>query len=253
MEPYPLIVVRPSGAAIYGIAQRAIHSSDFQFGYELVEEDWELKYPAADPQLALVEQRAIEQARIRQYALAAAAPRAYRHPAMAAAGRFDEFGDGADGFGGWEDGDSPEAGSGGLPGTGGGSGGSTEQDGSGGAGANGNGGGGGGSQYGTSAENSGQGSPGVNNEGVPNALANNPGDSSGASTGGDPAAGSTGGTSAQSCRGRQHLAAADARSCRRRYRIPCEFRRSSQRYAKCCADELARPTSRDGSVRRARQ
>ncbi len=73
-EPYPLIVVRPSGAAIYGIAQRAIHSSDFQFGYELVEEDWELKYPAADPQLALVEQRAIEQARIRQYALAAAAP-----------------------------------------------------------------------------------------------------------------------------------------------------------------------------------
>jgi hypothetical protein len=195
-EPYPLIIVRPSGATIYGIAQRAIHSSDFQFGYELVEEDWELKYPAADPQLALVEQRAIEQARIRQYALAAAAPRAYRHPALAAAGRFDEFGDGADGFGGWEDGDSPESG-GGLPGAEGGPGESTEHDGAGGAGANGNGGGAGGSQYGTSATNSGQGSPGVNNEGEPNSLANNKGDSSGATTDGDTAAGTAGGASNQ--------------------------------------------------------
>ena len=196
-EPYPLIVVRPSGTAIYGIAQRAIHSSDFQFGYELVEEDWELKYPAADPQLAHVEQRAIEQARIRQYALAAAAPRAYRHPAMAAAGRFDEFGDGADGTGGWDEGDSPEAGSGGLPGTGGGSGGSTEHDGSGGAGGNGNGGGGGGSQYGARAENSNQNSPGVNPQGVPNALADNPGGSAGEATGGETVAGSTGAASAQ--------------------------------------------------------
>jgi hypothetical protein len=118
-EPYPLIIVRPSGAAIYGIAQRAMQSSDFQFGYELVEEDWDLKYPAADPQLAIVEQRAIDQARARQEALAAAAPRAYRHPALAAAGRF-EFGDG-DGegaYGAWADGDSDEPDDGELPGTG---------------------------------------------------------------------------------------------------------------------------------------
>jgi hypothetical protein len=118
-EPYPLIIVRPSGAAMYGIAQRAMQSSDFQFGYELVEEDWDLKYPSADPQLAIVEQRAIDQARIRQEALAAAAPRAYRHPALAAAGRF-EFGDGdgEGGYGSWGD-DSDGANGGGLPGMGG--------------------------------------------------------------------------------------------------------------------------------------
>ena len=88
-EPYPLVVIRPSGAAAFGRVQRAIQSSDFEFGYELVEEDWDLKYPVADPQLALVEQQAIDQARIRQQALAAAAPRAYRHPGLAAAGRFE--------------------------------------------------------------------------------------------------------------------------------------------------------------------
>jgi hypothetical protein len=190
-EPYPLIVVRPSGATIYGVAQRAIQSSDFQFGYELVEEDWELKYPAADPQLAMAEQRAIEQARIRQYALAAAAPRAYRHPALAAAGRFDEFGDGADGFGAWEDGDSPEPGSGGLPAAGGGSGEPNQSN------RFGSGGGAGGSGYMASGENAGHDSPVVNNEGVPNTLANNSGDSSDATTGGDAAAEATGEETAQ--------------------------------------------------------
>jgi hypothetical protein len=126
-EPYPLIIVRPSGAAIYGIAQRAMKSSDFQFGYELVEEDWDLKYPGADPQLAIVEQRAIDQARARQEALAAAAPRAYRHPALAATGRF-EFGDGdgEGGYGAWEDGDSDGPDGGGMPGTGGAAGNSGE-------------------------------------------------------------------------------------------------------------------------------
>jgi hypothetical protein len=89
-EPYPLVIVRPSGTAMYSRAQKAIQTGDFDFGYELVEEDWELKYPAADPQLAHVEQQAIEQARIRLMALAAAAPRAYRHPGLAAAGRFDD-------------------------------------------------------------------------------------------------------------------------------------------------------------------
>ena len=88
-EPYPLVIVRPSGAAMFSPAQRAIQSGDFDFGYELVEEEWDLKYPPADPQLAAVEQQAIDQARVRQQALAAAAPRAYRHPRLAAAGRFE--------------------------------------------------------------------------------------------------------------------------------------------------------------------
>ena len=98
--PYPLVILRPSGAELFAPAQRAIQTGDFDFGYELVEEEWDLKYPPADPQLAAVEQQAIDDARIRQQALAAAAPRAYRHPALAASGRFefDGFGGGALGF-----------------------------------------------------------------------------------------------------------------------------------------------------------
>jgi hypothetical protein len=88
-EPYPLIVVRPSGAMIFSHVQKAIRSGDFDFGYELVEEDWDLKFAAPDPQLAMAAQQAIDLARVRQEALAAAAPRAYRHPALASAGQFD--------------------------------------------------------------------------------------------------------------------------------------------------------------------
>jgi hypothetical protein len=127
-EPYPLVVVRPSGATMYGLVQRAIQSGDFQFGYELAEEDWELKYPAADPQLAIVEQRAVDLARMRRRALAAAAPRAYSHPALAAAGRF-EFADDGEGFGAGGDGDAEEAASDGLPGMGNVAGGIAEHDG----------------------------------------------------------------------------------------------------------------------------
>jgi len=99
-EPYPLLVVRPEGRSIFYLAQGAIRSSDFEFGFELVEEDWELKYPVADPKLASLEQQAVDQARIRQQALAAAAPRAYRQATLVLSGRFDIDDDGseADGF-----------------------------------------------------------------------------------------------------------------------------------------------------------
>ncbi len=98
-EPYPLLVVRPDGLLMYDRARRAIESSDFEFGFELVEEHWELKYPVADPQLAAIEQQAIEHARVRQQALAAAAPRAYRHPAMMVADQVEIEHDGGEGFG----------------------------------------------------------------------------------------------------------------------------------------------------------
>jgi hypothetical protein len=97
-EPYPLLVVRPAGLIMYDRARRAIQSSDMEFGFELAEDDWELKYPVADPKLAIVEQQAIDLARIRQKALAAAAPRAYRHAALAMSGRF-ELDDDGEGFG----------------------------------------------------------------------------------------------------------------------------------------------------------
>jgi hypothetical protein len=99
-EPYALLIVRPSGVAMNHRAQEAIRAGDFEFGYELFEEDSELKYESPDPQLAMVEEQAIQHARIRQQALAAAAPRAFRHPALAQEGRFEIDEDSSIGFGG---------------------------------------------------------------------------------------------------------------------------------------------------------
>ena len=76
-EPYPLIIVRPNGIEAYYFVREAIQSWDSEFGYELVEQDWELKFSAADPQLAMKEQQAAELARNRLRALAAAAPQAF--------------------------------------------------------------------------------------------------------------------------------------------------------------------------------
>jgi hypothetical protein len=92
-EPYALILVRPSGLMMFSRARAAIEAGDFDLGYELVEADWKLKYPAADLSLADLQQQAIQEALTRQQLLAAAAPRAYRHPALVAAGQFDDVDD----------------------------------------------------------------------------------------------------------------------------------------------------------------
>jgi hypothetical protein len=76
-EPYPLIVVRPKGIVAYYCVREAIQSWDDEFGYELVEEDWDLKYAPPNPQLAAKESQAAELARNRLRALADAAPQAY--------------------------------------------------------------------------------------------------------------------------------------------------------------------------------
>src|SRR4029077_19813980 len=47
--PYVLLLVRPSGVENYGIARAYLSSLDANFGYELIEEDWKLRIPAADP------------------------------------------------------------------------------------------------------------------------------------------------------------------------------------------------------------
>jgi len=52
-----------------------------EFGYELIDEDWKLKFKTPDPELAKVVTRAVENARLRQRRLAAAAPRSYRNGA----------------------------------------------------------------------------------------------------------------------------------------------------------------------------
>ncbi|MCI0335228.1 MAG: hypothetical protein L0228_18620 [Planctomycetes bacterium] len=94
-EPYPMLLIRPEGADLFGLARRAIEAADFDFGFEPVESHWELNYGVPDPVLANVEQQALDQARARQELLAAAAPRAYRNPELGSSGRF-EYDDEAD-------------------------------------------------------------------------------------------------------------------------------------------------------------
>jgi hypothetical protein len=74
MQPYPLLIVRPSGVMAYYAAREAIQSWGSDFGYQLVDEDWTLAFPPADPTLAQVEKRAIEESRQRLAWLAEVRP-----------------------------------------------------------------------------------------------------------------------------------------------------------------------------------
>jgi len=76
-EPYPLLIVRPDAAEMYAMARNAMKSWGSDFGYELVADDLNLSYPAADPLLAQTQQKAIEAARRRKAAIARAAPRQF--------------------------------------------------------------------------------------------------------------------------------------------------------------------------------
>ncbi len=64
-QPYPLLLVRPSGVMAYYAARESIQSWGSEFGYQFVDEDWTLDYPPRDPVLADAEQRAVEEARRR--------------------------------------------------------------------------------------------------------------------------------------------------------------------------------------------
>lgn len=77
-EPYPLLIVRPDGVLSYAAARSAMKSWDDEFGYELIEQETQLAYPAPDPVLRTMLQRAVADARRRQELLAAAAPSRYR-------------------------------------------------------------------------------------------------------------------------------------------------------------------------------
>jgi len=73
-QPYPLLLVRPSGVMAYYAAREAIQSWGSDFGYQLIDEDWTLTFPPADPMLAQVEKRAIEESRARMAWLAEVRP-----------------------------------------------------------------------------------------------------------------------------------------------------------------------------------
>jgi hypothetical protein len=65
-EPYPLLLVRPDGINSYYVARAALRSWGSDFGYELIDEDWQLDFKGPDAGLASVEAKAVEDARGRQ-------------------------------------------------------------------------------------------------------------------------------------------------------------------------------------------
>ena len=76
-RPYPLFLVRASGVEAYAAGREAIAAWGSDFGYELIDDDWQLSYPPPDAQLRQVALAALEQARTIQARLIAAAPRLY--------------------------------------------------------------------------------------------------------------------------------------------------------------------------------
>jgi hypothetical protein len=76
-DPYPLLVVRPSGVVAYGAARSALKAWDDEFGYELISDEKKLAFGEPDLGLAARLERSVAQARLRQTALAAAMPRKF--------------------------------------------------------------------------------------------------------------------------------------------------------------------------------
>jgi hypothetical protein len=77
-EPYPLMLVRPSGIIAYYAARAGMQSWGSDFGYELIGESWPLQFPPPDPRLGEAAIQAVATARLRQQEIAAAAPVGYR-------------------------------------------------------------------------------------------------------------------------------------------------------------------------------
>jgi hypothetical protein len=74
-EPYPLLLVRPDGIEAYIAARTSMAGWSADFGYEFIEKDWPLEFPPPDPNMSQAMAQAINEARLRQAALALAAPR----------------------------------------------------------------------------------------------------------------------------------------------------------------------------------
>ena len=91
IDPYPLLIVRPSGIPAYYAARIAIRSWESEFGYELVDEDLQLDFDLPDPTLARVTQEAINIARPRHQFMVA---RAQRMQMQSSYGRRDPGGTG---------------------------------------------------------------------------------------------------------------------------------------------------------------
>lgn len=77
-QPYPLLLVRPDGVGAYYAARSALAEWGNEFGYELIDADWNLEFPPPDPELQQAMQLAVAEARARLKALLAMAPRRMR-------------------------------------------------------------------------------------------------------------------------------------------------------------------------------
>ena len=64
-DPYPLLLVRPSGISAYYAARAALKSWTADFGYELIDEDWQIDFELPDPALSQVTHEAVQFARPR--------------------------------------------------------------------------------------------------------------------------------------------------------------------------------------------
>jgi hypothetical protein len=82
VQPYPLLLVRPSGVMAYYAARESIQSWGSEFGYQFIDEDWTLNYPPRDAALAEAEMRAIEESRRRLEWLAQVRPPKRSKPAV---------------------------------------------------------------------------------------------------------------------------------------------------------------------------
>lgn len=78
--PYPLLIVRPDGIQTYALAREAMSGWDDQFGYELVDSEMEMKYPASPAGLKEQLTSTVEMAKRRQQAMIAGMPRRVGSP-----------------------------------------------------------------------------------------------------------------------------------------------------------------------------
>jgi hypothetical protein len=82
VQPYPLLLVRPSGVMAYYAARESLQSWGSDFGYQFINEDWTLTFPPPDAALAEAEMRAVEEARRRLEWLAQVRPPKRSKPAV---------------------------------------------------------------------------------------------------------------------------------------------------------------------------
>src|SRR4051794_31816107 len=77
-QPYPLLVVRPSGVIAFGGEKAAIRAWDDEWGYELISDEKQLDFGPPDPALDQVLSKTLAVARQRQAAMIAMTPRRFQ-------------------------------------------------------------------------------------------------------------------------------------------------------------------------------